>query len=86
MPASHVRCRLAIHDYSALAGRSRGRQPASARRRKAVSSRKPIRQLLYRPLCRRPQDLLALVPIAWAEFVGLQCIQHAQHLRRIAAN
>lgn len=39
-----------------------------------------------RPLGGRPQDLFTLRPVARAQFVGLQRIEEAQRLLRIAAN
>src|SRR6266851_4613660 len=32
------------------------------------------------------QDVVALLPVAGAELVGLQCVEHAQHFLRIAAD
>src|SRR5882757_6417284 len=32
------------------------------------------------------QDVVALLPVAGAELVGLQCVEHAQHFLRVAAD
>src|SRR3546814_5199839 len=44
--------------------------------------RKPVAEAALRGL----QDVFALLPVAGAEFVGLQGVEHAQHFLRVAAD
>src|SRR3546814_2212552 len=44
--------------------------------------RKPVAEAALRGL----QDVFALLPVAGAEFVGLQGVAHAQHFLRVAAD
>src|SRR3546814_18751934 len=44
--------------------------------------RKPVAEAALRGL----QDAFALLPVAGAEFVGLQGVEHAQHFLRVAAD